>query len=238
MKEPAEFVRRLNGMVDLRFVQQEKALGLAHAISCAQPVVGEEPFVVLLPDVIMMNEEPVTHQLIAAYEQLGGSVVAIRQVEPSELQRHGIVCVERSAGSRAGTSVPVTGLVEKPSADRAPSHLGVFGRYLLEPGIWEGIAQTRPDAKGEVQLTDALNLLCEKKPLFGLYFEGRHYDAGNPLGYLKASIELSLLDPQLRPSILEYFQVYQLTVSGRSLQHPRSIKKAQRRLINEGGTVR
>jgi UTP--glucose-1-phosphate uridylyltransferase len=166
--------------------------------------VGEEPFVVLLPDVIMVNEEPVTHQLVSAYEQQGGSVVAIRQVKPSELQRHGIVRVERSTASHPGTSVRVTGLVEKPSADKAPSHLGVFGRYLLESGIWQAIARTHPDAKGEVQLTDALNLLCEKSPVFGLHFEGRHYDAGNPLGHLKANIELSLLDPQLRQSFLEY----------------------------------
>jgi UTP--glucose-1-phosphate uridylyltransferase len=204
MTEPAECIRRLTDIVDLRYVEQEKPLGLAHAISCAQQVVGREPFVVLLPDVIMVNEEPVTRQLISAYEQQGGSVVAIRQVEPSEMHAHGIVRVERPAASQPGTSVRVTGLVEKPSADKAPSRLGVFGRYLLEAGIWEAVARTHPDAKGEVQLTDALNRLCEKKPLFGLHFEGRHYDAGNRLGHLKANIELSLLDPQLRPSFLEY----------------------------------
>jgi UTP--glucose-1-phosphate uridylyltransferase len=94
--------------------------------------------------------------------------------------------------------------VEKPSPSAAPSRLGVFGRYLLEPAIWDTIARTNPDARGEVQLTDALNLLCQTSPLFGFCFEGHHCDAGDLLGYLKANIELSLRDPQLRPSLLHY----------------------------------
>jgi UTP--glucose-1-phosphate uridylyltransferase len=199
-----DLLRSLSELVSLQYVPQRNPLGLAHAVSCARPLVGDEPFVVLLPDVIMMNGEPVTSQVIRAHEEMGGSVVTVREVEPPDVVRFGIVRVDRSAARRSRKSVRITGLVEKPSADRAPSRLGVFGRYLLEPSIWNAIAQTPPDTRGEVQLTDALNLLCQKDSLFGLCFEGQHYDAGDPMGYLKANIELSLRDPRLGPPFLEY----------------------------------
>ncbi len=188
-----ELIRNLAELANLRYVEQENPHGLAHAISCARPIVGDEPFAVLLPDVIMVGEEPVTSQLLRARDQCVGSVVAVREVEPQDLGRFGIVRAEHSP-ARIGP-IPLTGLVEKPAADKAPSRLGVFGRYLLEPAIWPAIAQTNPDISGEVQLTGALNLLCETEPLFGFCFEGRHYDAGDRTGYLKANIELSLQSP-------------------------------------------
>jgi UTP--glucose-1-phosphate uridylyltransferase len=204
LTDTAELVRHLAQLVDLRYVEQENPLGLAHAISCARCLVGNEPFVVLLPDVIMIHEEPVSRQLIRARQRHGESVIAIREVESQELERHGIVRIERSTEVRESQSVHVTGLVEKPSAADAPSRLGVFGRYLLEPSIWDAIAQTKPDARGEVQLTDALNLLCATRLVSGHCFEGRHYDAGDRLGYLKANVELSLRDPLLRVHLVEY----------------------------------
>jgi UTP--glucose-1-phosphate uridylyltransferase len=201
----ADVVRRLARFADLQFVKQEKPLGLAHAICCARPFMREqEAFVVLLPDVIMVSDEPVTRQLMNAHESDGGSVVAIREVEPRDVERHGIVAIERSQEFSSMKSVRVTGLVEKPSARNAPSLFGVFGRYLLEPAIWDSIARTNPDSRGEIQLTDALNILCRTDPLSGLRFMAHHYDAGDRLGYLKANIELSLSDAQLRPSLLEY----------------------------------
>jgi len=200
-----ELVRRLADFANILYVEQEKPLGLAHAISCARSLVGKEPFAVLLPDVIVVSDEPVTHQLIHAHEQHGGSLVAVQEIEPQEVERYGIVRVERSTAFPLSKSVRVTGLVEKPSADHAPSRLGIFGRYLLEPAIWDAIAQTRPDVRGEAQLTEALNLLCKERPLYGLIFEGQHYDTGDRLGYLKANIALSLRDPYLQQPILEYF---------------------------------
>jgi UTP--glucose-1-phosphate uridylyltransferase len=202
LKPAAQLMRRLTELVDLRYVEQEKPLGLAHAIGCARPLVGEESFVVLLPDVIILNDEPVTRQLVRAHQQHGGSVVAIREVGPHEVERHGIV--ERSAAFPSNKSVRVTGLVEKPSAADTPSRLGVFGRYLLEPAIWDAIDKTDSDARGEVQLTDALNLFSRTNFLSGLCFEGRHYDAGDPLGYLQANIELSLCDPHLSQPVQSY----------------------------------
>jgi UTP--glucose-1-phosphate uridylyltransferase len=200
----AEGIHSLTELLDLQYVEQQRPLGLAHAICCARPLVGDEPFVVLLPDVIMVNDEPVTRQLITAHNNQGGSVVAIRQVELQEVGRHGIVQIPHSTIAAAAATVRVIGLVEKPSAANAPSRLGVFGRYVLEPVIWAAIEQTNPDTCGEVQLTDALNLLCQKQSVLGLCFKGRHYDAGDPLGYLKAHIELSLRDSVLRQPLREY----------------------------------
>ena len=198
---------RMHGLAeiaDLRYVEQKNPLGLAHAVSCARSLVGNEPFVVLLPDVIMLNGEPATLQLIRAHEQSGGSVVAIREVQLQDVERFGIAEVERSTAYPFGKLVRIRALVEKPSIEYAPSRLGVFGRYLLQPSVWKTIEQTRPDARGEVQLTDALNLLCQNEPVFGLCFEGQHYDAGDPIGYLKANIELSLQDPHIQHSLRGY----------------------------------
>jgi UTP--glucose-1-phosphate uridylyltransferase len=204
MNAAAQQVRRLSELADLRYVEQKSPLGLAHAISCAQPLLNGEPFVVLLPDVIMVNDDPVTQQLISAHQQYGGSVIAIREVGPRDVQRHGIVRVERDATLTLSDSVRVTGLVEKPLAADAPSRLGVFGRYLLEPAIWDAVNETDSDARGEVQLTDALNLFSRSNLLSGLCFEGQHYNAGDPLGYLQANIELSLGDPHLGQPVQSY----------------------------------
>lgn len=200
----AGLVRSLSEMAHLQYVEQEKPLGLAHAISCAQSLVGDEPFVVLLPDVVIVHEESVTSQLIRAHERLGGSIVAIREVEAQDVKHHGIVQVERPIVLSFDETARIIGLVEKPSLLEAPSRFGVFGRYLLTPGIWHAISQTIPDARGEVQLTDALNLLCQASLVSGLCFEGRHYDAGDRVGYLRANLDLTLRDPQFRQPVLDF----------------------------------
>jgi UTP--glucose-1-phosphate uridylyltransferase len=191
----------------LLYVEQKSPRGLADAICCARALLGQEHFVVLLPDVIILNSEAVTRQLMHAYDQCGGSVVAIREVPSQDVERHGIVQIDRSAPDT--NCARIIRLVEKPSAANAPSLFGVFGRYLLAPSIWDAIAQTKPDPHGEVQLTDALNLLCQTQLLTGLSFEGQPYDAGDPLGYLKANIELSLRNPLLRPALLSYLSILQ-----------------------------
>jgi UTP--glucose-1-phosphate uridylyltransferase len=204
MNTSANLLRDLSKIATLQFVKQRRPLGLADAVLCARPFMGDDPFVVLLPDVIMVSREPVVRQLIGAHEETGGSILAVRRVEPQDVRRFGIVRVARTGTSSMKRSIRITGLVEKPSPEGAPSRLGVFGRYLLEPSIWDAIAQINPDASGEVQLTDALNLLCQNEPLFGVSFEGRHYDAGDRLGYLQANIELSLEDSRLREPLLHY----------------------------------
>jgi UTP--glucose-1-phosphate uridylyltransferase len=177
---------------------------LADAISCARSVVREEPFVVLLPDVIIDSVQPVTEQLIRAHERHGGSIVVIREIEPQEVERFGVVGFEDAKILRMRGAIRLTNLAEKPSLADAPSRFGIFGRYLLEADIWDSIAKTTRGLRGEVQLTDALNLLCKKKLVHGLLFEGRHFDAGNPLGYIIANIELSLRDPRLAAPLRAY----------------------------------
>lgn len=209
----ANLVSYLPKIAQLKFVRQEKPLGLAHAVSCARPLLGDDSFVVLLPDVVMVSREPVISQLICAHREVGGSVVAVREVEPRDVDRFGIVQVGRTRIGGARRCVRVTGLVEKPEAHQAPSRLGVFGRYLLEPSIWKAIAKTSPDASGEVQLTNALNLLCQERSLFGVWFEGHNYDAGEPLCYLKANLEIALQDLRMREPLLRYLSDVQIRTS-------------------------
>jgi UTP--glucose-1-phosphate uridylyltransferase len=201
----AEELRRLDDIANLQFVEQHQPLGLADAVCCARPLLKDESFFVLLPDVIIVNSDPVARQMLEVQATRGGSVVAIREVEAADVPRHGIVEVENTpSGEPPGSTVRITALVEKPSLHAAPSRIGVFGRYILEPAIWEAIEQTSPDARGEIQLTGALNLLCKSGSLFGLHFQGEHYDAGDPFGYLRANIELSLNDAVLRQPLREY----------------------------------
>lgn len=200
----ADQVSRLSSLVRLEFVEQQQPRGLGDAIRCARPLLNDEPFVVLLPDVIMVNDDPVAAQLIRGRERHGGSFIAVRRVELIDVERHGIVKTDpsRSAGD---APLKITGLVEKPSPATAPSRIGIFGRYLLEPPIWDAIDQTSEDGRREIQLTDALNLYCQSNPLYGLSFAGDHYDAGDRLGNLKANVDLSLRDSSLRQACLEHF---------------------------------
>lgn len=201
----------LRHLVKLEYIEQTQPLGLAHAICVARPLLGDQPFAVLLPDVIMVDDDPVTAQLIRACDSGDATGIAIREVEPHEVQRHGIIQYDRISSASSGC-VSITGLVEKPSLASAPSRLGVFGRYVLAPSIWNAIDQTKPDASGEVQLTGALDLLCRARefPVRGVFFRGSHYDAGDRLGYLIANIELTLRDERLRQPCLDYLARLQI----------------------------
>jgi UTP--glucose-1-phosphate uridylyltransferase len=202
----------LRHLVNLEFIEQTQPLGLAHAICVARPLLGDQPFAVLLPDVIMVGDEPVTAQLMRACGADDATGIAIREVEPHHVQRHGIIKYDRTSFVPSSGCVPITGLVEKPSLASAPSRLGVFGRYILAPSIWKAIDQTRADPSGEVQLTDALDLLCRagEYPVRGVFFSGNHYDAGDRLGYLTANIELTLRDERLRQPCLDYLARLQI----------------------------
>lgn len=186
----------------VQFVEQDQPLGLAHAVLCARPLIGDEPFLVMLPDEIILSEEPVSGQLISAHRLFGGSVVAVRDVDPHEVERHGIAVVERNPDSR--TAVRLKALIEKPKRQLAPSQVGVFGRYLLDPAVWRHIENTSPDSHGEIQLTDALNSLCATSDVRGQFFTGVHFDAGNPVGYFKANVELSCRNESMRESLADF----------------------------------
>jgi UTP--glucose-1-phosphate uridylyltransferase len=211
-KEEAKLLRRLSNLVQVRSVPQDEPRGLGHAIGCARHLVGEEPFAVLLPDVIIDAAEPCTKQLIRAYAEHPGSFIAIREVEPEELGRHGVVRVEDPHDASNGRMLRAISLVEKPTLKSALPQFGIFGRYILEPQIFTQIENTPPAKDGEVQLTDALDRMCRRTPVYGFRFEGKHYDAGHYIGFLKANIELALKDPELQRPLTQY--LLQLRLAG------------------------
>jgi UTP--glucose-1-phosphate uridylyltransferase len=207
----AETIRRLPDLVNLLYVEQPKPLGLGHAIWCARHLLAGEPFAVLLPDVIFESERPVLQQMQDAYQRRPGTIIAIREVEPEEVSHGGIVRVEGLADGRSSSIFRLSGVVEKPSIENAPSRFSVAGRYLLEPAILEELKRTSPDAHGEIQLSGALNRLClGSYRVHGLCIEGTHHNVGEPFGFLRANLEISMSNPQLRPAIQAYLRRLQV----------------------------
>ncbi len=195
--EDARLLRSLCCSADIRYVCQDRPLGVGHAIGCAREMVGEEPFAVILPDALILGSSPCIRQLIEARQDTAGCYVATREVPAEDLGRFGILDIAPS-GSEGGEKLyRVKGLVEKPDAATAPSKLGVFGRYLFEPRIFEYIEKTAPDSSGEVQITTALGAYCREAPLYAVPFTGEHFDAGSRLGLVEASVASALGDPDM-----------------------------------------
>ncbi|HET7675279.1 MAG TPA: UTP--glucose-1-phosphate uridylyltransferase GalU [Gammaproteobacteria bacterium] len=176
------------------YIRQPEALGLGHAVLCAAPVVGDEPFYVVLPDdLIDDGDRGVLTQMRQAFEAKGASLVGVQQVPREETSRYGIIDSEPAGGRLHAMS----GIVEKPKPEDAPSELGVVGRYLLTPRIFELLRTTGRGAGGEIQLTDAIAALLKEEPVYGFQFEGVRYDCGNKLGYLMATVNYGLAHTEL-----------------------------------------
>ncbi|MDX1626672.1 MAG: UTP--glucose-1-phosphate uridylyltransferase GalU [Wenzhouxiangellaceae bacterium] len=176
------------------YVRQREALGLGHAVLCARPLVGDRPFgVILADDLINGGARPVMAQLAERFHATGRSVVSVRRVRPENTRHYGVVDV----GDEAGPLYPVRGIVEKPEPEEAPSNLAVVGRYVFTPRIFELLETTAPDSRGEIQLTDAMAGLLSDQGMDAFEFQGRHYDCGSKLGYLKATVEFALEHPDL-----------------------------------------
>jgi UTP--glucose-1-phosphate uridylyltransferase len=173
---------------EVRFVVQDEALGLGHAVSVAAPLVGDAPFAVLLGDDLIDPKVPLLSSMLAAAERTGGSVVAAMHVGPREIAMYGCI----TPGETDGELVRVASIVEKPDPDEAPSDLAVIGRYVFTPGIVGALATTTPGAGGEIQLTDAIGALVRTEPVFAYPFDRGRYDAGNPLDALEAQIAFAL----------------------------------------------
>ena len=183
-----ETVRHVSSLARVSTVIQEQQLGLGHAVQIAQTAVGDEPFVVILPDDVIVGDVGVTQQMLEVYEQYGASVVAVQEVPREAVSAYGVVDAEP-----VGQGVfKVNGLVEKPSPEAAPSNLAVVGRYILTPEIFSCLERTTPGAIGEIQLTDGMALLLEEQPMYALQFKGIRYDGGTPMGLLRASLEVAL----------------------------------------------
>nr|WP_221375484.1 UTP--glucose-1-phosphate uridylyltransferase [Actinoplanes polyasparticus] len=183
-------VRRTSELADIYTVRQGEALGLGHAVGTAASHVGDQPFAVLLGDEFVEQDKPLLPDMIDLQARTGGIVLALGEVKPEETSRYGIASVE--ASDLGDDAVKVTGLVEKPSPEEAPSNLAVLGRYILPASIFEAIANTKPGSGGEIQLTDAMaQLLADGVPVHAIVYRGHRYDTGMPLGYLQTVVMLA-----------------------------------------------
>lgn len=187
------------------YVRQAEALGLGHAVLCAKPVVGNEPFAVLLADdLIRSHGKGVVEQMADVYDRHGCSVLSVQEVPRDETNKYGIVQVETDSDG----VMRVVSIVEKPAPADAPSNLAVVGRYLLTPGIFSKLEETGTGAGGEIQLTDGISSLLKDEPVIAYPFEGKRYDCGSKLGYLEATVEFGLAHPELGERFSAYLRAF------------------------------
>lgn len=192
-----EDVRRISNLAEFCYIRQKEALGLGHAILMAEDYIGREPFAVLLPDDIFDCEKPCIRQLIDVYSEYNASVIVLGRTDEEGTKKYGII-KPKKISERV---FQVEDLVEKPGPERAFSDLAVIGRYVFTPAIFEEIKRTEPDAKGEIQITDAIKLLLENQPVYGYLFEGKRYDCGDKMGFIQATIELALKRPEFEKEL-------------------------------------
>jgi UTP--glucose-1-phosphate uridylyltransferase len=205
--ESAKMVRDISQGLTFSYTRQQEALGLGHAVLCAAELVGDEPFAVLLGDVIMYGDVPATKELIDIYEATGAGAIQVERVPRERIHFYGIIDGEVEKDSRWGArALKVKNLVEKPSAEKAPSNLGVTGRYVLPPEIFDYLENTAPGTGGEIQLTDGLCRLAEAGKLRACIYEGKTYDAGDKQGFLQATVEFALRNPKLGKEFRAYLR--------------------------------
>ena len=191
--EPLSIVRNISGMVNFAYVRQNGPRGLGHAVLRARELVGDEPFAVALADDLIDARIPCLKQMLDVYNCFGAPVLAVMEVPSGEISSYGAIAIDREEQNSEGRKVyRISNLVEKPKPSDAPSNFAIIGRYILTPDVFDCIEATEPDARGEVQLTDALKRLLGKRPIYACPFEGTRYDAGDKLGFLKATVELAL----------------------------------------------
>jgi len=195
-------IRRISEVANFCYVRQSEALGLGHAVLCARHLIGNEPFAVLLSDEVIDSPIPALAQLIAVYDEGNGAVLGVQKVPQTDVSLYGIIANEPVAGGLHR----VRDLVEKPAPADAPSRFAVIGRYVLSPDIFACLEETRPGKNREIQLTDALRLLARKAPLYAQEIKGQRHDAGDKLGFLKATVEFALKNPSLGPSFSRYLK--------------------------------
>jgi UTP--glucose-1-phosphate uridylyltransferase len=199
-------IRQISDMAEVHYIRQKEALGLGHAVSVAQAHVGDEPFVVMLGDDLIHPSEPLLGEMLRAHDTFGRSVIAAMEVSKKEISMYG--CIQPEPFEE--DLVRILSIIEKPSPEEAPSNLAVIGRYVLTPEIFDALRRTTPGRGGEIQLTDAINLLAQEQAVYAYRFEGRRFDVGNPFDYLKATVELGAerddLGPEFRAWLAQYVQ--------------------------------
>jgi UTP--glucose-1-phosphate uridylyltransferase len=197
-------LKEVRGLVDedatYAYVRQREALGLGHAVLCARTLIGDEPFAVILADDLIDAEVPALKQMVDAHAKKGGSLLAVQNVDRADTGSYGIVSVDKGSGRLSKLS----GIVEKPKPEEAPSTLGVVGRYVLSPRIFHYLENLRPGAGREIQLTDAIGRLLREESVYAFEFDGQRYDCGSKLGYLKATVAYALKHPEVGGGFREY----------------------------------
>ena len=187
----------------IAYIRQQRALGLGHAVWCARRLVYNEPFAVILPDDVIAAEKPCLQQMVEAYEETGGSMVAAMEVPAEKASSYGVIDIKEDLGSM----VSVKGLVEKPATDQAPSNLAVIGRYILAPKIMQNLNKLKSGAGGEIQLTDAIDAeLQEGRDVYGYRFRGQRFDCGSKAGFLQATVAFGLAREDLRDEFDGYLR--------------------------------
>ncbi|MEP3639312.1 MAG: UTP--glucose-1-phosphate uridylyltransferase GalU [Paracoccaceae bacterium] len=187
----------------IAYIRQHKPLGLGHAVWCARRLIANEPFAVILPDDVIAAEKPCLQQMVEAYEEVGGNMVAAMEVPPEKASSYGVLDVREDLGSM----VSVQGMVEKPEADKAPSNLAVIGRYILSPQVLSNLNRLKSGAGGEIQLTDAIaDEIDQERDVYGFRFRGQRFDCGSKSGFLQATVAFGLAREELRDDLAAYMR--------------------------------
>ncbi len=195
-------IKTISELATVSYVRQKEPLGLGHAILCARPLVGDEPFGVFLGDDIIVSDTPCMRQLLDVYARHDGPVVAVMRIPGEDIGRYGVI----QPKPLGGNVYEVLDMVEKPAPKDAPSDLAIIGRYVLTPDLFPILAETPADARGEIQLTNGLRTLLKRRPIYALEFEGVRYDTGDKLGFLKATVAFALARPDLRDEFRAYLK--------------------------------
>ncbi|MDU6116045.1 MAG: UTP--glucose-1-phosphate uridylyltransferase GalU [Paeniclostridium sordellii] len=197
-----KIVQDISNMVDIYFIRQKEPKGLGHAIYCAKSFVGDEPFAVLLGDDIVDSDKPCLKQLIGAYNEYNTSILGVQEVAKENTDKYGILDVKHIEDR----VYKVNDMVEKPKVEEAPSNIAILGRYIITPAIFEILANQKSGKGGEIQLTDALKTLGEHEAIYAYNFEGKRYDVGDKLGFLKATVDYALKRPELKSDFIEFLK--------------------------------
>ena len=195
-------IKTISELASVSYVRQKEPLGLGHAILCARALVGDEPFAVFLGDDIIAARVPCMRQLLDVFERYNEPVLAVERVPRERLSQYGVI----AARQVAATVYEILDLVEKPRPSEAPSDLAIIGRYVLTSDLFGILADTQPDARGEIQLTDALRRLRARRPMYAVAFDGKRFDTGDKLGFLKATVEFALARPDLADAFRAYLK--------------------------------
>jgi UTP--glucose-1-phosphate uridylyltransferase len=200
-------VRQISDMIHIAYVRQKQAMGLGHAVLMARELVGNEPFAVLLADDVIDAERPCLRQMMDVFEETQSPVIATMEVNGPAISAYGVLDSTRVEGRFNGRAHDIKNLVEKPRPEEAPSNLAIIGRYILTPKVFETLEHTPLGAGGELQLTDGLRgLLQSGEKIYGYTFEGKRHDAGDKLGFLKATVEFALKRPDLGKPFADYLR--------------------------------